>query len=187
MGLLPDMQNCGLRMRWECRERFRCHRFQMKPIVSDPSMHNGMMHVGFATPRWRGKRYRLMRRPQFCVSGKRPIGQVLWLVALVVFRAIIWPSTLVRKLIWWIEAFLHYYTLIDIIYIYIYLYDICIYLSNSIWIPCTSIFPRGVLYSSEWATIRRHTYIYLYLYIPMYVSAIRSCTWNKQAQLHQTQ
>ena len=22
MGLLPDMQNCGLRMRRECRERF---------------------------------------------------------------------------------------------------------------------------------------------------------------------
>ena len=26
MGFLPDTQNCGLRMRRECRERFPCHR-----------------------------------------------------------------------------------------------------------------------------------------------------------------
>ena len=26
MGLLPDTQNCGLRMRRECRERFPLHR-----------------------------------------------------------------------------------------------------------------------------------------------------------------
>ena len=41
MDLLPDTQNCGLRMRRECRERFRRHRLQMKPLVSDPSMHHG--------------------------------------------------------------------------------------------------------------------------------------------------
>ena len=41
MGLLPDTQNCGLRMRRECRERFPRHRFQRKPLVSDPGMHHG--------------------------------------------------------------------------------------------------------------------------------------------------
>ena len=41
MDLLRDMQNCGLRMRRECRERFPRHRLQMKPLVSDPGMHHG--------------------------------------------------------------------------------------------------------------------------------------------------
>ena len=41
MGLLPDTQNCGLRMRREYRERFPRHRLQMKPLVSDPGMHHG--------------------------------------------------------------------------------------------------------------------------------------------------
>ena len=40
MGLLPDTENCGLRMRRECRERFPRHRFQRKPLVSDPGMHH---------------------------------------------------------------------------------------------------------------------------------------------------
>ena len=59
MGLLPDTQNCGLRMRWECRERFPRHRFQRKLLVSDPDMHHGtcVMHVGIAKPRWRGKTF----------------------------------------------------------------------------------------------------------------------------------
>ena len=38
MGLLPDTQNCGLRMR---RERFPRHWLQRKPLVSDPGMHHG--------------------------------------------------------------------------------------------------------------------------------------------------
>ena len=41
MGLLPDTQNCGLRMPRECRERFPRHRLQRKPLVSDPGMHHG--------------------------------------------------------------------------------------------------------------------------------------------------
>ena len=41
MGLLPDAQNCGLRMRRECRKRFPRHRLQRKPLVSDPDMHHG--------------------------------------------------------------------------------------------------------------------------------------------------
>ena len=40
-GLLPDTQNCGLRMRRECRERFPRHRLQRKPLVNDPGMHHG--------------------------------------------------------------------------------------------------------------------------------------------------
>ena len=38
MGPLPY---CGLRMSWEFRERFPRHRFQRKPLVSDPGMHHG--------------------------------------------------------------------------------------------------------------------------------------------------
>ena len=40
-GLLPDTQNCSLRMRRECRERFPRHRRQRKTLVSDPGMHHG--------------------------------------------------------------------------------------------------------------------------------------------------
>ena len=39
------------------------------------------MHVGIAKPWWRGKcprHSRHMRNPQFCVSGKRPMGHVVW-------------------------------------------------------------------------------------------------------------
>ena len=39
-GLLPDMWNCGLRMRRECRERFPRHGLQRIPRVSDPGVHN---------------------------------------------------------------------------------------------------------------------------------------------------
>ena len=84
MGLLPDTENCGLRMRRECRERFPRHRLQRKPLVSDPSMHHGtcVTHVLWCMPwsltrRWRGKRAwhsRCMRNPQCCVSGRRRIG-----------------------------------------------------------------------------------------------------------------
>ena len=53
MGLLPDTQNCGLRMHRECRERFTHHRLQRKPLVSDLSMRHAraVMHVGIANPR----------------------------------------------------------------------------------------------------------------------------------------
>ena len=40
MGLLPDTENCGLRMCRECRERFPRHRLQRKLLVSDPGMHH---------------------------------------------------------------------------------------------------------------------------------------------------
>ena len=83
MGLLPDTQNCGMRMRREC-----CERFFPPPQVSDPDMHHGtcVTHVPWRMPesltscfvwsRWWGKRSqysRRMRNPQFCVSGKRPM------------------------------------------------------------------------------------------------------------------
>ena len=84
MGLLPDTQNCGLRMRQECRERFPRHRLQRKPRVSDPDMHHGtcLTHVpwcmsGSPTCYGGGKRSRHsrhMHNPEFYVSGKRPIG-----------------------------------------------------------------------------------------------------------------
>ena len=85
MGLLPDTWNCGMRMRWECRERFPHHQLKRKPLVSNPGMHHGtcVTHVpwcmsGSLTRGGRGKRSRhsrRMRNPQFYVSGKRPIVQ----------------------------------------------------------------------------------------------------------------
>ena len=42
MDLWPDTENCGLRMRRECQERFPRKRLQRKPLVIDPGMHNGM-------------------------------------------------------------------------------------------------------------------------------------------------
>ena len=41
MGLLPDTQNRGMRMRRECWDRFPRHWLQRKPPVSDPGMHHG--------------------------------------------------------------------------------------------------------------------------------------------------
>ena len=41
MGLLPDRQHCGLRMRRGCWERSPLHRLQRKTLVSDPGMHHG--------------------------------------------------------------------------------------------------------------------------------------------------
>ena len=40
MGLLPDTQNCDMRMRWQCRERFPCHLLQIKSLVSDPGIRH---------------------------------------------------------------------------------------------------------------------------------------------------
>ena len=53
MGLLPDTQNCVLRMRRECRERFPRHRIQMKSLVNDPGMHHGtcVTHVPWCMSR----------------------------------------------------------------------------------------------------------------------------------------
>ena len=83
LGLLPDTQNCMLRMHRESR---------FAPRVSDPDMHHGtcVTHVlwcmprsvldGFLWSRWRGKRSRhsrRMRNPEFYVSGKRPMNPVI--------------------------------------------------------------------------------------------------------------
>ena len=45
MGLLPDRQNCGLRMRRAYLECFPCHQW-----VGDPDMHDAraVMHAGIA-------------------------------------------------------------------------------------------------------------------------------------------
>ena len=74
---IRKIQNCGLRMRRECRKRFPRHRFQRKPLVYDPGMH--VTHVpwcisGSLIRDGGGKRSRhsrRMRNPKFCVSGKR--------------------------------------------------------------------------------------------------------------------
>ena len=86
MGPLPGTQVCGLRMCWECRERFPQHRLQRKPLVSNPGMHRGTcvanvpwcMSGSLTRGGW-GKHSRHMHIPQFCVSGKRSIPMAtLW-------------------------------------------------------------------------------------------------------------
>ena len=88
MGLLPDTQNCGLRMRQECRERFPRHRLQRKSLVSDTGMHHDtcVRHVPWCmsvsltcSGREKHSRHsRRMRNQQFCVSGKRPMLQYVY-------------------------------------------------------------------------------------------------------------
>ena len=41
MDLLPDTLNCALCIHRECLERIPSHRFQRKPIISNPGMHHG--------------------------------------------------------------------------------------------------------------------------------------------------
>ena len=48
--LLPDKQNCGSRMRWECREHFPRNWLQRKPLVL---YARAVMHIGIANQRWR--------------------------------------------------------------------------------------------------------------------------------------
>ena len=106
MGLLPDTENCGLRMHRECRERFPRHRIQSKPSRY-ASRHvrdaRAVMHVGIAQLRWREKRTRqsrCLRNPQFYVSGKWPIVRVSVCVRV---HSIICS----RKTGWTVYAFVH--------------------------------------------------------------------------------
>ena len=69
MGLLPDTQNCGLRMRRECQKRF--------PVTHVPWCMTWSLTSVFISSWWRGKRSRhsrRMRNLQFYVSGKRPMA-----------------------------------------------------------------------------------------------------------------
>ena len=52
MGLSPDVYNCGLRMRRECRESFPRHLLQRQLLVSDPGIHHGtcITHVPWCMP-----------------------------------------------------------------------------------------------------------------------------------------
>ena len=85
MGPLSDTQNCGLRMRRECRERFSCHRglailHHGTCATHVPWAMPGSLTRGFLWSRWRGKRSRhsrRMRNPMFYTSGKRPI-MAIW-------------------------------------------------------------------------------------------------------------
>ena len=82
MGLLPDTENCGLRTRRECRERYPRHRLQRKPQISDHHMHHGkcVSHVPWcmseSLTRGGGETFSALpayAHPQFKVSCKRPI------------------------------------------------------------------------------------------------------------------
>ena len=86
-GLLPDTQNRGLCMHWECRERFCHHRLQRKLLVSDPGMHHGtcVTHVPWCIAgslncgggEKRSRHSRRMHNSQFYVSGKRSTSSTL--------------------------------------------------------------------------------------------------------------
>ena len=78
MGLLPDTKNYGLRTRRELRERFPRHHGLAIPtcITAHAWCMPGSLTSRFLWSRWRRKRSRhsrLMRNPQFYVSGKRPM------------------------------------------------------------------------------------------------------------------
>ena len=79
MGLLPDTQNCVLRMRRECRERFPRHRGLAIPTCimtrAWRTCHDACRDHQLAVY-WRKTCSRhswRMRNPQFNVSGKRPM------------------------------------------------------------------------------------------------------------------
>ena len=83
MGLLPDTQNCDLRMCREYRERFPGDRLQRKPLVIDPGMHHSacVTHVPWFMPgslnSGGGKRFPVFpahAQPAIYVSGKRPMS-----------------------------------------------------------------------------------------------------------------
>ena len=98
MGLLPDTQNCGLRMLRECRERF--------PRLLGLATPTGTLAGGFLWSRWRGLRSRhsrRMRNPQFWAFGRRPIvtnrGDCdIWRIACTIINRVLngnapfWPT-----------------------------------------------------------------------------------------------
>ena len=108
MGLLPDMQNCGLRMRRECRERFPRQRGLATPTCITARASTRC----FLWSRWwrkRSRHYRRMRNPLFYVSGKRPMGlPVSWLPSSsswnILFspKALDWPiyNTHLKQCLW---------------------------------------------------------------------------------------
>ena len=57
MGLLPDTQNCGLRIRRECRERFPRHRgFAILTYITARAWCKpGSLTSSFLSSRWRGE------------------------------------------------------------------------------------------------------------------------------------
>ena len=71
MGLLPDTQNCGLRMRRECREPFPRHRG-----LTIPACLPGSLTHGFLWRRWWGKRSRHSRRTRNPYLVRGPWGCV---------------------------------------------------------------------------------------------------------------
>ena len=82
MGLLPDTWNCGLRMRLECRPPLTSKEtasYRFRHVSRHVRHASAVMHVKIAEPRWRGKRSRHSRWPQFYVSGKRPVLSLLYI------------------------------------------------------------------------------------------------------------
>ena len=100
-------------MRRECRERFPHHRFQRKPLVSDPVTHVPWCLSGIADLRWRGKRSRHSRRVrdlQFDVSGKRPILRInvyYMSLSLPMITRVSSARIPMRLWLWWAQAVSH--------------------------------------------------------------------------------
>ena len=82
MGLLPDTQNFGLRMRRECRERFpRLRGLTILKCITDVRDARAEMHVRLtnflflmkSVAEKSPRHSRCMHNPQFYVTGKRPM------------------------------------------------------------------------------------------------------------------
>ena len=84
MGLLPDTQNCRMRLRRECWEHFPPPP-TLKETASLRSRHasrhvrhaRAVMHVGIAHKRWRGKRSRCIRTRNFTYLARDRLSTVL--------------------------------------------------------------------------------------------------------------
>ena len=81
MCLLPFMKNWGLRVRWECRERFLHHRGLAIPtctcVTHVPWCMPGSLTICLLWSRGLRKRSQhspCMHKPEFYVSGKRPMA-----------------------------------------------------------------------------------------------------------------
>ena len=86
MDLLPDTQNCGLRMRQECRERFPYHRGLTIPKCITARARRTCRDAwsltsGFLWSRFAGKTFPAFpahAQPAIFVSGKRPMDWLVW-------------------------------------------------------------------------------------------------------------
>ena len=77
IGLLPDTQNCVLRIHRESRERFPCNRGLAIPIcITAPACERVVMHAGFANYQFHLKSVARKTLPTFPVHAQPTILRI---------------------------------------------------------------------------------------------------------------